>query len=88
MRKHKFVNKTPYPDYVVERFTRCIFEDVLAYFATEEGQREYALWEAEQKAEKSGPSRPPTVPRAPSGEERSTGQTEGRSGHGTKKERP
>lgn len=47
-RKHKFVNKTHYPDWAIERFTRCIFDDVLAFFATEEGQRECALWEEEQ----------------------------------------
>ena len=49
-RKHKFVNKTHYPDWAIERFTRCIFDDVLAFFATEEGQREYEAWEAEQAA--------------------------------------
>lgn len=47
-RKHKFVNKTHYPDWAIERFTRCIFDDVLAFFATEERQREYEQWEAEQ----------------------------------------
>ena len=47
-RKHKFVNKTHYPDWAIERFTRSIFDDVLAFFATEEGQREYEAWEKEQ----------------------------------------
>ena len=47
-RKHKFVNKTHYPDWAIERFTRCIFDDVLAFFATEEGQAEYEAWEKEQ----------------------------------------
>jgi len=37
-------------DWAIERFTRCIFDDVLAFFATEEGQREYEQWEAEQAA--------------------------------------
>lgn len=46
-RKHKFVNKTHYPDWAIERFTRSIFDDVLAFFATEEGQREYEAWEKE-----------------------------------------
>ncbi len=48
-RKHKFVNKTHYPDWAIERFTRCIFDDVLAFFATEEGQAEYEAWEREQE---------------------------------------
>ena len=47
-RKHKFVNKTHYPDWAIERFTRCIFDDVLAFFATEAGQAEYEAWEREQ----------------------------------------
>ena len=49
-RKHKFVNKTHYPDWAIERFTRCMFDDVLAFFATEESQAEYEAWEAEQAA--------------------------------------
>lgn len=49
-RKKKFINRTHYPDWVIERFTRCIFDDVLAFFATEEGQQEYAQWEAQQEA--------------------------------------
>ena len=47
-RKHKFVNKTHYPDWAIERLTRSIYDDVLAFFATEEGRREYEQWEREQ----------------------------------------
>ena len=49
-RKHKFVNKTHYPDWAIERFTRSIFDDVLAFLATEEGQAEYEAGEKEQAA--------------------------------------
>ena len=48
-RKHKFVNKTHYPDWAIERLTRSIYDDVLAFFATEEGQSEYEAWEREQE---------------------------------------
>ena len=48
-RKHKFVNKTHYPDWAIERLTRSIYDDVLAFFATEEGQAEYEAWEREQE---------------------------------------
>ena len=48
-RKKKFVNTSDFPDYAIERFTRCIFDDVIAFFATEEGQAEYAAWEREQE---------------------------------------
>lgn len=52
-RKKKFVNNTPYPDWVIERIARCLYDDMVAYYATEEGQREYAAWEAEQSRRKS-----------------------------------
>ena len=48
-RKHKFVNKTHYPDWAIERLTRSIYDDVLAFFATEEGQAEYEAWERERE---------------------------------------
>lgn len=48
-RKHKYVNKTHYPDWVIERIARCLYADVMAFYATEEGQQEYAAWEAEQR---------------------------------------
>ena len=51
-RKHKFVNKTHYPDWAIERFTRCIFDDVIEFFSTEAGQAEYAAWEKEQEQQK------------------------------------
>lgn len=56
-RKHKFVNKTHYPDWAIERLTRSIYDDVLAFFATEEGRREYEQWEEEQARIKAS-SRP------------------------------
>ena len=48
-RKKKFVNNTPYPDWVIESFARCIYDDVLAFSATEEGQQEHEAWETEQQ---------------------------------------
>ena len=30
-RKHKFVNKTHYSDWAIERLTRSIYDDVLAF---------------------------------------------------------
>ena len=51
-RKKKFVNKTPYPDWAIERFARCIYDDVVAAFQDPEIQREFKEWEAEQKRKK------------------------------------
>lgn len=51
-RKKKFVNKTPYPDWAIERFVRCIYDDVVAAFQDPKIQREYKEWETEQARKK------------------------------------
>lgn len=48
-RKHKYVNKTHYPDWVIERIARCLYDDMVAFCTSEEGRREYEAWEAEQQ---------------------------------------
>lgn len=52
-RKKKLINNTDIPQYAIERFTRCIFDDVRAYFATEEGQKEYAAWEEQENKKRA-----------------------------------
>ncbi len=49
-RKKKLINKTNIPQYAIERFARCVFDDIRAYHDSEEGQREFAAWKAEQAA--------------------------------------
>ena len=51
-RKKKPVNNTPYPDYVIETVARCLLPDIQAFFESEEGQREFAEWKAEQERKK------------------------------------
>ena len=51
-RKKKFLNNTPYPDWAIERFARCIYDDVIAAYQDPEFRREYEEWEAEQKKKK------------------------------------
>lgn len=48
-RKHKYVNKTHYPDWVIERIARCLYDDMVAFCTSEDGQREYEAWEAAQQ---------------------------------------
>ena len=38
-RKKKLINRTPYPDYVIETVARCLWPDIQAFFESEEGQR-------------------------------------------------
>ena len=47
-RKRKAVNHSDLPDHVVESIARLILPDILAYYESEEGQREYAEWKKRQ----------------------------------------
>ena len=51
-RKKKLVNNTTIPQYAVERFARCVFDDIRADFARPEVQAEFALWLAEREQNK------------------------------------
>ena len=51
-RKKELVNRTPYPDYVIETVARCLWPDIQAFFESEEGQREFAEWKAQQEQKK------------------------------------
>ena len=48
-RRKKVVNHTNIPDYKIEAIARCLLPDILAYYDSEEGQREFAQWQREQK---------------------------------------
>ena len=47
-KKKKVVNTSIYPDEVIERLARCFYPAILEYFNSEEGQRAFAAWQAEQ----------------------------------------
>ena len=51
-RKKKLVNNTTIPQYAIERFARCVFDDIRADFANPEIQADFAIWQAEQAAKK------------------------------------
>lgn len=42
------LNNTGIPDYVIDSLARALLPAIQAYFATEEGQREFAAWQAER----------------------------------------
>ncbi len=52
-RKKKLINNTNIPQYAVERFARCVFDDIRAAYADEEIRKEFAEWQAEQAAKKA-----------------------------------
>lgn len=43
-RRRKFVNKSDYPDHVIERLARTFYPDILASFQSEEGQNAFQDW--------------------------------------------
>lgn len=52
-RKKKLINNTNIPQYAIERFARCVFDDIRAAYADEEIQKEFAAWQTEQAAKKA-----------------------------------
>ena len=51
-RKKKLINNTNIPQYAIERFARCVFDDIRADFAKPEVQAEYQRWLAEREQNK------------------------------------
>ena len=47
-RKKKSTNTSPYPDEAIDRLARAFYPAILACWNSEEGQREFAVWQAEQ----------------------------------------
>ncbi len=45
-RKKKLINHTDIPQHEIEKIARCILPDILAYYDSEEDQREFAEWKA------------------------------------------
>ena len=47
-KKKKSTNTFPYPDEVIDRLARAFYPAILACWNSEEGQQEFAAWQAEQ----------------------------------------
>lgn len=52
-RKKKLINNSGIPQHEIEHIARCILPDILAYYESEEGQREFREWLAQREAEAS-----------------------------------
>ena len=48
-RRKKLVNNTSIPQHEIEIIARCIFPEIHAFYESEEGQREFAEWKAQQE---------------------------------------
>ena len=50
-RRKTLINNTDIPQRQIEAIARCIMPDILAFYESEEGQREFAEWKAQRDAE-------------------------------------
>ena len=49
-RRKKLINHTDIPQYQIEAIARCLMPDILAFYESEEGQREFAEWKKRREA--------------------------------------
>ena len=52
-RRKKPINNSGIPQYEIEHIARCILPDILAYYESEEGQREFREWKARREREET-----------------------------------
>lgn len=52
-RKKKLINNSEIPQHEIEAIARCILPDILAYYESEEGQREFREWLAQREVEQA-----------------------------------
>jgi len=51
-RRKKLINNSDIPQHQIEAIARCIMPDILAFYESEEGQREFAEWKKQREAER------------------------------------
>ena len=49
-RRKKIINESDIPQHVIDSLARCLWPDILASYESEEGQLEFAEWQAKQEA--------------------------------------
>lgn len=50
-RRKKLINNTTIPQHQIEAIARCILPDILAFYESEERQREFAEWQEQHQKE-------------------------------------
>lgn len=51
-RRKKLINNSDIPQHQIEAIARCLLPDILAFYESEEGQREFAEWKKQRGAER------------------------------------
>ena len=52
-RKKKLINNSCIPQHEIEYIAQCILPDIMAFYESEEGQREFREWKAQREAEQT-----------------------------------
>lgn len=52
-RRKKLINDTNIPEHQIEAIARCLLPDILKFYESEEGQREFTEWKAQREAEQA-----------------------------------
>jgi hypothetical protein len=47
-RRKKLINNTTIPQYQIEAIARCILPDILAFYESDEGQKEFDKWKKQR----------------------------------------
>lgn len=50
-RRKKLINNSGIPQYEIEYIAQCILPDIIAFYESDEGQREFQEWKAQREAE-------------------------------------
>ncbi len=51
-RRKKLINNSGIPQHEIETIARILLPDILAFYESEEGQREFAEWKMQQDTER------------------------------------
>lgn len=51
-RRKKLINNSSIPQHEIETIARILLPDILAFYESEEGQREFAEWKMQRDAER------------------------------------
>ena len=52
-RRKKLINNSGIPQHEIEYIAQCILPDIIAFYESEEGQREFQEWKAQREAEQT-----------------------------------
>ncbi len=56
-RHKKLINTSGIPEREIEIVARCIYPDIVAFFESDEGQREFAEWKAQRENAETEPGK-------------------------------